>query len=90
MNSTQIRILEEMNQESLGGLLERQDGMRLPPQLGADVGREQVQRDFSDDAREGEFLDQEVVGALVVADFSQGDGAWFVAMAAAVGGGVSG
>lgn len=43
--------------------------MRLPPELFAYVCGEQFQGDFTDEAREGELLDEEVERALVFADF---------------------
>jgi len=46
MNSTKIRVLEQMHHERLGCLLERLDGLRLPAR-GIDVGRQQREGDFS-------------------------------------------
>lgn len=48
MYRAEVRILEEVDEESLGGLLQSLDGMRLPAQLGADVGGEEIERDFAD------------------------------------------
>jgi hypothetical protein len=37
-----------VDEESFSGLLQSLDGMRLPAQLGADVGGEEIERDFAD------------------------------------------
>lgn len=44
----EVRILEEMNKESLSSLLQGLDSMRLPAQLGPDVSGEEIERDFAD------------------------------------------
>lgn len=90
MDRAEVRILKQMHKESLGGFLQGLDGMRLPAQLVRHLGGEHVHGDFAHEARKGQFADEEVEGALVFADFFEGDGAGFVAVAAALGGGVSG
>lgn len=47
MNSAEIRVLEQMHHERLGGFLERLDGLRLPAH-GLAVGRHEGEGDFSD------------------------------------------
>lgn len=47
VDSAQIRVLKQMDQESLSRLLKRKNGRRLPPQLARSTGR-QVRRDFAD------------------------------------------
>lgn len=64
--------------------------MRLPSELFAYVCGEQFQGDFTDEAREGELLDEEVEGALVFADFFQSNGSGFVTAWTALGGWVTG
>ena len=79
-----------MYEECFCCFLQRLDRMRLPPELGADTCGEEFEGDFADKTREGEFLDEEVVGTLVFSDFLQGDGAGFVAARTALGGWISG
>lgn len=67
-----------MYEECLCCFLQRLDRMRLPPELSADICGEEFEGDFADKAREGEFLDEEVVGALVFSDFFQGNSAGFI------------
>lgn len=90
MNRAQIRILKQMHQKRLGGFLKGLDGVGLPAQLGAYFGRKQVERNFTHETRKGEFEKKEVEGALVFADFFEGDGARLVAAAAACRGWVAG
>lgn len=90
MNSTKIRILKQMDEKRLGGLLQRLDRLALPAQLLAQTGREHGQCDFADEAREGQFEEEEVGGSLVAADFLEGDGAGSVAAGFAGWGGVAG
>lgn len=78
-----------MHEERLRRFLQGLDGMGLPAEFGAALGGEDVHGDFADEARKGQLQEEEVVGALVFADFFEGYGAGFVAMAAAGGGGVS-
>lgn len=46
VDRAQVRVLEQMHEESLSRLLQREDRARLPPQLARSTGR-QVGRDFS-------------------------------------------
>jgi hypothetical protein len=57
MDSTQIRILEQMHHKRLGSFLQCLDRVRLPAQFGADIGGEEIEGDFADEAGEGEFGD---------------------------------
>lgn len=90
MDGTQIRVLEQMHHERLRRFLQRLNRMRLPPQLGANFGGQEIERDFTDKPRKGQFGDQQVVGALVPADFFEGHGAGLIAPASALGGRVAG
>lgn len=90
MQRAEVRVLEEVDEEGLGGLLQGLDGVRLPPQFGADLGGEQVQRDLAHEARKGQLAQQQVVGALVAADLLEGEGAGLVAPALALRGGIAG
>lgn len=90
VDGAQIRVFEQVDQECLRCFLECLDGVRLPAELGAAFCGEEVECDFADEAGEGEFLDEEVVGALVAADFFQGYRAGLVAAAAALGGWITG
>lgn len=53
MDGAEIGVLEQMDQESFSSFLERLDCMRLPSQLGADLGGEEVQGDLADESRKG-------------------------------------
>lgn len=90
VDGAQVRVFEQVDEERLCRFLQGLDGMRLPAQLGAHVRGEDLQRNLAHQSREGELRDEEVVGALVFADFLQGDGAGLVATAAALRGGVAG
>jgi hypothetical protein len=61
VQGAQVRVLEQVHQERLGGLLEGLDGMRLPTELGAALGGEDIECDFTDESREGELLNEEVI-----------------------------
>ena len=71
MDRTEVAVLEEVDQEVLGRLLEGEEALGRPPKgLGRDVVR-----DLAREAREGELPDEEVRGALVAPDLAQRDGA---------------
>jgi hypothetical protein len=46
VDGAQVRVLKQRDEEGLGGLLQRHDGLRLPAHRGA--GREHVERDLAD------------------------------------------
>lgn len=58
-----------MHEESFCCFLQRLDRMRLPPEFGTNICREEFEGDFANETCKGELLDEEVVGALVFADF---------------------
>lgn len=53
MNGAEVRVFEETDQVSLGGLLERGDGGALEPEVGLEV-----LRDLSDQALERKLPDE--------------------------------
>lgn len=66
-----------MDQERFARLLQRHDRLALPSH--AVSRRAQREADLADEAGEGGFAHQEVGGALVAADFLEGEGAGAVA-----------
>jgi hypothetical protein len=90
VDGAKIRVFEQVNQKGLSSFLERLDCMRLPSQLGANVCGEDVESNFADETREWQFSEEQVVGALVFADFFEGNGARFIPVTAAFGGWVAG
>lgn len=71
MYGTQIRVFEQMHQESFTGLLQRLDCLTLPSQILRRRVREDVERDFAHQSCEGQFKDEELCRLLVSSDFSQ-------------------
>lgn len=90
MQGAQVRVFEKVDKESLCSFLEGLNGMRLPAQLRANIGGEQLQRNLAHQSGKGELLNKEVIGALVFADFLQRDSSRFVAAAAALRSGITG
>lgn len=91
MNRTQIRVLEQMDQKGLRGLLQCLDRLALPPQIQSHFGGKDGECDLAHEAAEGEFEEEEVGGALVATNFTQGGRARFVAVGFSRGGaGVTG
>lgn len=92
MDSAQIRVLEQMHQKSLGGLLEGLDGLALPPKVAAGAGREVEERgaDLAHEARKRQLQQQQVRRLLVPPDLAQCDRSWPVPVRAAVGDRVAG
>ena len=70
VNGAQVGVFEERHEVSLGGFLESQDGGGLKAQ----VVLESL-CDFADEALEGQLAEQKLGGLLILADFTQGDGA---------------
>lgn len=75
MDGAQVGILKERDEVSLNGLLESTDGRRLEAQVGLEV-----LCDFTDEALEGQFADQEFGRLLVATNLTESDGSWLVAM----------
>lgn len=69
MDGAQVGVLEEGNEVSFDGLLERTDGRRLEAEVGLEV-----LRDFTDQALEGQLADEELGGFLVATDLAESDG----------------
>ncbi|DBA03601.1 TPA: hypothetical protein N0F65_006780 [Lagenidium giganteum] len=75
VDGAQVGVFEQANKVRFGGFLERQDGRALEAQV-----RFVVLRDFTHQALERQLADQQVRRLLVLADFTQRDGTWTVAM----------
>jgi hypothetical protein len=86
VNRAQIRILEEMDHECFGRLLQCLNCLALPSELRPC----DICADFSDDTCEGEFSKKEIGGFLVLPDFAQCEGTGFVAAVFALGHRVAG
>ena len=67
VDRAQVRVLEEAHEVGLGGLLEREDGRRLEPQV-----RLEVLRDLAHQALERQLADQQLRGLLVPVRKDQG------------------
>ena len=63
VDRAQVGVLEQADEVSLRGLLERSDGRALEAQVGLEV-----LRDLADEALEGELAQQELRRLLVAAD----------------------
>lgn len=74
-----------MDEECLGGFLQRLDGLALPPQAHSSREGQDITADFADEACEGEFQHEEIGGLLVSPDLAQGDRTWFIAVGSAGG-----
>ena len=70
VDGAEVGVLEEGDDVGLGGLLEGAEGVRLEAAVGLEV-----LGDLADEALEGELADEQVGGALVAADLTEGDGA---------------
>ena len=68
VDSSQVRVFEETNQVSLGGLLEGTNCRRLESQVGLEV-----LSDLTDQALERQLADQKLGRLLVASNFTQGD-----------------
>ena len=84
VNGSQVGVLEEAHEVSLGGLLQGEHGGALEAQVGLEV-----LGDLTDQALEGQLADEELRALLVAADLTQGDrpGAVTVGLLHAAGGG---
>lgn len=70
VDGAEVGVLEERDEVSLDGLLERTDGGALEAQV-----RLEVLSDFADETLEGELADQELGRLLVATDLTESDGA---------------
>jgi len=75
VNGAQVGVLEETDQISLAGLLQRHDGGALEAQVGLEV-----LGDLADETLERQLADEKFGALLVPTDFTQGHGAGPVAM----------
>jgi len=75
VNGAQIGVLEKTNQVRLRRFLQGSDSRGLEPQIGL-----KILCDLPDETLEREFADKKLRRLLVPSDFSEGDGAWPVAM----------
>jgi hypothetical protein len=83
VDGAQIRILEQVDEKGLGGLLQGLDCLALPAEArGGRVGQDIV-ANLAHEAREGEFEHEEVGRLLVSPDLAQRDRAGFVAVRSA-------
>jgi len=77
--STEICVFKQMDEESLGGLLQCQYGRALPAQTSVThlivSVRHHIQRDLANDARKGESAEEEVGTTLILANLAEGEGA---------------
>lgn len=69
MDGSEISVFKEGNEVGLGGLLEGTDGRRLEAQVCL-----KVLGDFTNQALERQFADQELGRLLVTTDLTKGDG----------------
>ena len=69
VDGAEVGVLEEGDEVSLGGLLERDDGGSLEAKVVLEV-----LRDLPDKPLEGELADEQLRGLLVPADLAEGDG----------------
>ena len=84
VDGSQVGVLEEAHEVSLGGLLQGEHGGALEAQVGLEV-----LGDLTDQALEGQLANEELRALLVAADLTQGDrpGAVTVGLLHAAGGG---
>ena len=66
MDGAQVGVLEQADEECLGGLLDGEDGGGLPSKVFA-VGGLEVRGDLAEEALEGALLDEEVDRLLELA-----------------------
>ena len=70
VNGAHVGVFEERHEVSLGGFLESQDGGGLEAGISLEI-----LCDFADEAMKGQLAEQKLGGLLILADFTQGDGA---------------
>ena len=69
MDSSQVGVLEERDEVSLGGLLEGHDGARLEAEVGLEV-----LSDLTNETLEGELSDEELSRLLVTTNLTESNG----------------
>ena len=75
VDGSEVGVLEEADEVSLGGLLEGKDGRALEAEIGLEV-----LGNLTDKALEGQLADEELGGLLVAADLTESDGTGAVTM----------
>jgi hypothetical protein len=75
MDGAEVCILEQANQVSLSGLLQRENRRRLKLQIGLEI-----LSNLADKALEGESPDEELGALLVLADLTKCHGSWPIAV----------
>lgn len=75
VDGAQVGVLEKSNQVGFASLLEGHDGGALEAQVGLEV-----LGDFTDEALEGQFPDEEFSALLVTTDLTESDCTWPVTM----------
>ena len=69
VNGAQVGIFEEANEVSLGSFLQSHDGGRLEAEVSLEI-----LSDFTDQALERQFADEELSALLVTTDLTESDG----------------
>jgi len=69
VDGAKVGVLEERDEVSLDGLLERTDGRALEAEI-----RLEVLSNFTDKTLEGQLADEQLSGLLVATDFTESDG----------------
>ena len=75
MDGAQVGVLKQANEVGLGGLLESKDGGRLETKVSFEV-----LGDLANETLEWELANEELGRLLVLANLTQGDRAWSVAV----------
>jgi len=68
VDGSQVGILEEGDEVSLGSLLESEDGRRLEAEIGL-----VVLSNLTNETLEGELADEQLGGLLITTDFTESD-----------------
>lgn len=71
MYGAQIGVVEQMHQKRLGGFLQGQQGVRLPPQFLTDADGQHGRGNVADKTRERRLAYQQIPGSLVPANLLQ-------------------
>lgn len=77
MDGAQVRVLKQLDQKGLGGLLQGQDCVRLPPE--ALVDGADAECDLAHQAGKGKLAHKQVGALLVTPDLAQSEGARAIA-----------
>jgi len=71
MDGAEVSVFEQRHEVSLNGFLQGTDGRALETKVGLEI-----LSDFSDEALEWQFADEELSGFLVATDFTESDGTY--------------